>query len=574
MAQFLYTGDEPPEPHGLTEELRDILEGYDYDEIIQIVVPIMYSCMVEREVFPLNDKYSTYIKEAKREDERELSHAVEEKLSHIHHDAYPYTIMNMLNEPNRITKTKFVYDITSPNISELVFRLLDLKNGDRFYDLGAGIGVMLSNIYNISSDENKGLTYFGSDIDNISIDMCGMILAILSKGEIAFSSYSGDATQYRPFKYNKGYVYPPMSERFFFKETRFQSVLYPNLNLAGMYYEQWVYIDSLLAGLEGDDARAVALVYGKSLLVTEQNVFLQRLLDDGWIEGIIELPSSTLLGKVNKPFLVVFSHGNRKVRSVFCDKDEFVVTSKDKKKYDGLDIEKILEVYKNVNGTCSRLIDNKDLKDKLNWHPSSMPFALDNQNNKDYIPIEEVAQIQTGTVATTICFDLSNEPTGYKILTASDIDDNGIIWNQLKSVKMKDNGYDKFALHRGDVVVTTKTTKIKVAVVDHEPDELLILTGGMLRARPDQTRLNPTYLKMFLDSEEGKELLTSISGGRGILHIGPSMFMSIKIPVIGIEKQNKKVNMYLDKVSSINAHKEIIKNLEDEISILINDKEG
>lgn len=46
-----------------------------------------------------------------------------------------------------------------------------------------------------------------------------------------------------------------------------------------------------------------------------------------------------------------------------------------------------------------------------------------------------------------------------------------ICWEELHYIDMKDDKFDKFAIQYGDVVVTSKSSKVKTAVVDIVPEE-------------------------------------------------------------------------------------------------------
>ena len=41
----------------------------------------------------------------------------------------------------------------------------------------------------------------------------------------------------------------------------------------------------------------------------------------------------------------------------------------------------------------------------------------------------------------------SDEPTGYRILTSTDIQDGMVDWYQLQSIDYKDTKFDKYAVH-------------------------------------------------------------------------------------------------------------------------------
>ena len=59
----------------------------------------------------------------------------------------------------------------------------------------------------------------------------------------------------------------------------------------------------------------------------------------------------------------------------------------------------------------------------------------------------------------------------------------------------------------------------------------------LIRFRLDQERLLPSYLREFCESEFGKKALTNLTQGSAQPNISGSDFMSMSLPVPGIETQ-------------------------------------
>ena len=146
-------------------------------------------------------------------------------------------------------------------------------------------------------------------------------------------------------------------------------------------------------------------------------------------------------------------------------------------------------------------------------------------------------------------------------------------WESLRSIDMKDNKFDKFAVQYGDVVVTSKSSKVKTVVVDIEPKEKILVTGGMLIVRPQLDKLNPTYLKMFLDSDLGQSALKSIQKGTIIVTVTASGLSTIEIPMIDINKQQEKAERYNEKLSTLAAYKKEIERIENSLKNLFEEEE-
>lgn len=70
----------------------------------------------------------------------------------------------------------------------------------------------------------------------------------------------------------------------------------------------------------------------------------------------------------------------------------------------------------------------------------------------------DLAEVFTGSQYTSRNFEdsFANESTGYRILMSSDIENGVVDWKKLQSIKYEDTKFDKFAVKKGDVVVTSK----------------------------------------------------------------------------------------------------------------------
>ena len=166
----------------------------------------------------------------------------------------------------------------------------------------------------------------------------------------------------------------------------------------------------------------------------------------------------------------------------------------------------------------------------------------------------------------------SDDETGYKILTSSDINDGAVDWNKLQCIKYEDSKFDKYAIRKNDVIVTSKSSKVKVCVVDIEPNEKILVTGGMIIVRPDILKLKPTYLKLYLDSANGQIALKSIQRSATIITVNSKDLAGIIIPNASLEKQEQVTKKYNSKLSTYLALKEELKRIENSLSNLYSEE--
>lgn len=455
----------------------------------------------------------------------------------------------------------------------LVNDLLDIDEGGHMVlDLGSGTGNFLANVYRVAHEKKFVLKdLIGVELNSEQANISKMALYILSDGSVNPQIITGNALEKLSVPYNKGYSFPPFGMRKLLPEDSRASHLFPEVNLSNRNAGEWIFVDALLSGLVGRQQRAVALVTAKALFNDADKEYRNKLIQNGWLEGIIELPIGALSFVGAKTFLLVFSRENEQVK--FIDASDVIGAQNKRYANIELPIKAIEDLYYSSEAKSKK---NSELIDSSNLMPSANLVEVKMLENG--IQLKEVADIIIGNQYTLGVFEskglLSDKPTGYRILTSGDIEGGAVNWKSLKPVAFKDDKFDKFAVHCGDVVVSSKSSKVKTVVIDVEPKEKIIVTGGMLIVRPDVKRLNPTYLKIFLDSEEGQAVLKSIQKGTIIVTINASSLGTIYVPMVDMETQKRKADRYNEKLSTLIAYKKEIERIENSLKNFFLEEDG
>lgn len=380
-------------------------------------------------------------------------------------------------------------------LSELANDLLEVDGaGHIVMDFGSGTGNFLANVYKKAHDNKFILKdLMGIEINVEQAHISQMALSILSDGSVNPRIIIGNALEKVNYPYTKAYVFPPLGMRKLLNDDYRKSFLFRDLYLSNRNTAEWLFVDNMLGGLLGD--RAVALVTGKALFSNTDIEYRNKLIASGWLEGIIELPAGSLSFTGIKVYMLVFSKNNKEVKFV----DASNVIGAENKRYVNLElpVKTIEDMYYSKEVKTKSI---EELIDVPNLCPSTI--MLDVKKLENGVELKDVADVFIGNQYTLGVFEskglLTDKKTDYRILTSSDIENGMVRWESLRSIDMKDNKFDKFAVQYGDVVVTSKSSKVKTVVVDIEPKEKILVTGGMLIVRPKLDKLNPTYLKMFL----------------------------------------------------------------------------
>lgn len=495
-----------------------------------------------------------------------------ERLNNLYNTIGLDGIRNLIYDllSGKYNEPKSFIESSSNYISELANDLLEIDGTENIVmDFGSGTGNFLANVYK-KACENKIVLkdLIGIEINIEQAHISQMALSVLSNGSVNPKIIIGNSLEKISHSYTKAYVFPPLGLKKLLNSEFRKSFLFQDTYLSNRNSAEWIFIDSMLSGFSVE--RAVALVSGKALFSIADIEYRNKLISSGWLEGIIELPVGSLSFVGTKVYMLIFSKNNKKVKFV----DTSNVIGVENKRYVNLElpVKKIKDMYYSKD-VKTKTID--ELIDTPNLCPSII--TLNVKEIKNGVELKELAKVLTGNQYTLGVFEnkglISEQKTGYKILTSSDIENGMVRWELLKSVYIKDNKFDKFAVQYGDVIVTSKSSKVKTVVIDIEPKEKILVTGGMLIVRPQLDKLNPTYLKMFLDSETGQSILKSVQKGAFVVTITASSLATIKIPMIDITKQQEKAEKYNEKISTITAYKQEIERIENSLKNLFEEED-
>mgnify|MGYP002537335119 CR=1 FL=1 len=455
---------------------------------------------------------------------------------------------------------------TNQILGEFIIKLFDLKNEDRILDLGSGYGSFLAQVALFAHENhlNKTMLY-GQEINCTAANCSKMLLEML---EVDYQIENVDALEkINCPKFTKGYVFPPFGLRAsFLCHNKFNA---KNENLFNSRTSvEWMFVFAALESME-KGGKLVALLPDGALFKASDASIRKYLIEEGLLEAVISLPANSFRTMGVKTSLLVFSYDNKYFKTV--DGEEIL------KKIPG----KGLSTLESVE-TLFNAYNAPDVTLFYNEKFSNLDYCLSLnalKTNDIYDGIENptelslLADVFRGSPLTISNFEkeISLVESEYQILTSSNIE-NGII--DFESLPYIENGekYEKFVLQKNDLVITSKSTKVKIAVLNDEPQHKIIVTGGMLIVRPkDNNLIDSTYLKIFLDSKKGRQVLSSIQKGVTITTISFEDFKRIKVPCPAIERQRLMAKKYNSLLSIFDGIKKELLEIENKISSFFED---
>lgn len=337
----------------------------------------------------------------------------------------------------------------------------------------------------------------------------------------------------------------------------------------------WAFVNSVINSLS-KDGKGIAVMNNAGLYKLPDAEYRKLLVDNGLIEAVISLPEKIFAPYTSIPVtLLVLSRDNKQIK--FINAEKMILNKSTSKFMNELNVEEILKEYNaNSNTSNTKIVDLEDVKNNN--------YSLYTSN---YTEIEKI-EIKNPMKLNTICKEIyrgyqvsSNEikqyseningREEYQIVNITNITD-GNIDSDLTKIYPDTDKMDKYLLQDKDLLVSSKGTLSKFAVVEIKDNEKYIPSGNFTILRLDTNFINPYYLKIFFESNKGTAIINSIKSGGVLPAINLSQFKEINVPVPSIEEQNRIVNRYLAKTDEIKMIKNKLNKLEENLTDIANEE--
>ena len=450
-------------------------------------------------------------------------------------------------------------------VCELVDKLLGIKPNDIVFDMGSGYGNFLGYVSMMERNKFIKPILIGQetnpdlvDVSKMLLEMCGANYTIEN-----VNSLSSDVCP----AFTKGYVFPSFGLRY--EPDLYNSFIqkYPDL-FTGRVSSPWLFLFNALSHMKAN-GRIVAIINDSSLFQSADANIRKYLIDNGLLEGIISLPSNTFSGMSIKTDIIVLSNGNTSFKAVDGEKVLEGLPLKGLTSH-----EAAIDIYNAYIDTNVRTFKKEDITTldcclTLN----SLTTRDIYQGMDDLVNLTDVVDILKGCSLTAANFEraITTFLTGTEILTSSDIDEKGIInFDTMKNI-VEDKRLEKYYAHNGDIILSSKSTKVKVAVFHNDYDDHVVVTGAMIILRPKTKVIDSTFLKIFFDSKKGMELLNSIQKGSVITTISTTNLATLKIPCPDIKIQKRIANEYQKTLDEYQIKKKEVNALEEKLTSFYDD---
>ena len=313
----------------------------------------------------------------------------------------------------------------------------------------------------------------------------------------------------------------------------------------------WLFNHLLIDSLN-ERGKAIGIMTNGSTWNTIDRNTREYFVEQGYIECVIALPAK-LFASTNIPTtMIILSHGNEKIRMI--DATDVCMKGRRQNLLSDEDIARIVEAYAK-DTEISRVLSIDELRESdFVLHPGRH-FS---EEIDEGVPFETVIKnINRGAHCTAEQLDdmSTQDETNIHFLKTSDIQ-NGIIVGPLQSLSYIEDNFEKYCIKNNSLIISKIGFPYKVAVVSVADDEKILANANLYVVELDEKKVDPYYLKAFLESEEGQSRFRSITVGASVLSIGVKDLKAMRIPLPSMEEQKKIGQRCKDVLDEITQLKE------------------
>ncbi|WP_160841200.1 N-6 DNA methylase [Halobacillus halophilus] len=447
---------------------------------------------------------------------------------------------------------------TPKSINTLGIKLLNIEDGT-FYDGSFGTGGSVISAKNFAEGKGINLDYYGQEVNQNTwaLGKLNLFLHGIDNANIKLGNTLLDPR----FINNNGLMkfnYTFMNFPFGMRLNRHSIKEYDPYNRfvygpVSKSTSDSAFIQHAIASMN-DLGKATLVVTNGVLFRAHEKVLRKNLLFSDLVDAVIALPenlyeytsiqTNLLLLNRNKP-------EERKGKVLFINAvNEYQETRRNRRILSEEDIDKIYQSYVNseeiekfskivpisdiseANLLCDKYLEDDEVK--------SDEFGVVKVSQEKFGNIEgkrglgDIAEIYRGINLTPK--QLIEGNGNYKIIKLSDVENGEISVDNINPVEIKiQKKLDSYIANEGDLIISCRGAKIKVAVVpQHEGNLILSQNFHGLRVKND---IDPYFLKAYLESPVGQFLLEGIQTGTSIKNINIKDLKNLYVPILSIEHQ-------------------------------------
>ncbi|WP_158679132.1 N-6 DNA methylase [Anaerococcus marasmi] len=449
------------------------------------------------------------------------------------------------------------------NILNILISLLDVKDNDIILNPFSSDGEIISSILK----QDKDVIIEGMEIDSYKRNIAIIKNSILSD-KFQLMPFNPENSNIVNKNTNKLIAFPPAGNRWMHKNIVDKSKdvkTYLEENSINRFGDL-VYIIKNLQELEKLERAIYIYPTGRLFNHIEKDI-LQFLVNNGLIEGIVQLPEGIIEGTGISFSILIISQDNEYIS--FVDARNEYKKERFKKTLTDINVTKILEEYKNPNQIAKQISLKDIITNDYVLLPSRLIVPAD-QKLSEYYLLKDISNMQRG-IGSIKKSDLekrmTSKKTKIKYMQATDFSDT-IDYTDLKTLdEIKENETRYLAKDR-DIVIS-KVQNFKSMIFEDTKDYKIIISGNLYKIEiKADSDVNPYYVQAYLATDHAKEQISRLVSGTSTLIIPITTLGELKIPKLDKDAEENIANNYKAILRRMRIVKEQIKKLEEDKNVI------
>ena len=308
-------------------------------------------------------------------------------------------------------------------------------------------------------------------------------------------------------------------------------------------YSDWIFIQDVLYRLKKTGTAAVLVTPGALTRVNEE-ILREQIVVNDWLEAVITLPENLYSKYYAGTELLIFNkdkESSRKGKVIFIDiSKEFKRQGRRTVEITEAGLLQVWEIFvhswevKGVSAVCSR---EQIQKNQYSFKPSQYIQQEDEWEFVSELVLEDIAQITRGAQVPKRA-DVVEDGDVY-FLNIKDIQEKRIQYEGADKVRSTNSVCKgKYRIQKDDILITSKGTALKLAIVEDYSPEAYI-SGNLTLIRVNPEKYHPYVLFEYLNSRQGQISLERIQSGTTIRILSNASLQKLKIPEYHLEKMRE-----------------------------------
>ena len=453
---------------------------------------------------------------------------------------------------------KIYNTITRGKVLQIPMKIINPKETDTvndYFNGESGTELALMEHLGLSDNEGYKLRYYGQEINEhiyaigelINFLITGNSDNIIQQDSLQNPRLKSDNTI---MKYDVNISEPPFMMKLYkniVNDDKYDRFKY-GVSDVSCNNSDWVIANQIITTLNDNGKGAILLPIGTLFRGGSEERIRKSIICEDLIEAVVKMPAGVIPSAAIVTCWIIFNKNKeekRKNKIQFIDITNFT-ESIDRRNctISEIGVNKAVEAYKTfIENDISFILDTSKLAEK-NYDLNAFEYIKNEEllksiGNIKMTKFSNVAQIRRGVQVNKGKLDAlntGNKKTHY-LISIGNIIDGKIIVDEADKIQIDRKWEGVYEVNKGDLLVTSKGTQFKVAIV--KEDMKAIVSANLFIIRPYEKKYINEVLKYYLESEIGQNLVQGIIKGTTVKSIAIKDIEEFLVPEIDLKIQNE-----------------------------------